>query len=46
MSPFMTQVEAGELDVDKLLSHLSVNEKVSLLAGMWLQPLQTHLITG
>ncbi|KAK0388796.1 hypothetical protein NLU13_5039 [Sarocladium strictum] len=33
MSPFMTQVEAGELDVDKLLSQLSVNEKVSLLAG-------------
>ena len=33
MSPLMTQVPAGDLDVDKLLTQLTVDEKVALLAG-------------
>lgn len=33
MSPFMSEVTAGKLEVDELLATLSVDEKVALLAG-------------
>jgi hypothetical protein len=33
MSPFMSETLTGRLDVDELLSQLTVDEKVALLAG-------------